>query len=100
MYKGLEWELIVTPSDGKTERIPLTNTGSGFTGRFTFPKSDLYTWGLRIDGPDFYREITPVEVDITNQAPVANGESMVLSKDDSNTDVDLNDYFKDANNIH
>lgn len=46
----------------------------------------------------FYREITPVEVDITNQAPVATGESMVLSKDDSNTEVDLSNYFKDANN--
>ncbi|MBR2567322.1 MAG: hypothetical protein IKE29_22280 [Paenibacillus sp.] len=98
VYKGLEAELIVTSSDGKTERIPLTNTGSGFTGKYTFPKSDLYTWGLRIDGPDFYREITPVEVDITNQAPVATGESIVLSKDDRNTDVDLNKYFKDANN--
>ncbi|RAJ03201.1 von Willebrand factor type A domain-containing protein [Paenibacillus pabuli] len=98
VYKGLEAELIVTPSDGKTERIPLTNTGSGFTGKYTFPKSDLYTWGLRIDGPDFYREITPVDVDITNQAPVATGESMVLSKDDSNTEVDLSNYFKDANN--
>ncbi|CAI6065464.1 hypothetical protein PAECIP112173_01962 [Paenibacillus sp. JJ-100] len=98
VYKGLEAELIVTSSDGKTEHIPLTNTGSGFTGKYTFPKSDMYTWGLRIDGPDFYREFTPVEVDITNQAPVATGESIVLSKDDRNTDVDLNKYFKDANN--
>lgn len=98
VYKGLEAELLVTPSDGKTERIPLNNTGSGFTGKYNFSKSDLYTWGLRIDGPDFYREITPVEVEITNQAPTATGESIVLSKDERNTDVDLSNYFKDANN--
>ncbi|KQY87296.1 hypothetical protein ASD24_05390 [Paenibacillus sp. Root52] len=98
VYKGLEAELIVSTSEGTSERVALTNTGSGFTGNYTFPKSDLYTWGLRIDGPDFYREITPVEVDITNQAPVSTGSSMDLSKDDGDAYLDLNTYFEDANN--
>ncbi|MDR6723279.1 hypothetical protein J2W91_001731 [Paenibacillus amylolyticus] len=98
VYKGLEAELIVSTSEGTSERVALTNTGSGFTGNYTFPKSDLYTWGLRIDGPDFYREITPVEVDITNQAPVSTGISMDLSKDDGDAYLDLNTYFEDANN--
>ncbi|MCG7376078.1 VWA domain-containing protein [Paenibacillus sp. ACRSA] len=98
VYKGLEAELIVSTSEGTSERVALTNTGSGFTGNYTFPKSDLYTWGLRIDGPDFYREITPVEVDITNQAPVSTGTSMDLSKDDGDAYLDLNTYFEDANN--
>ncbi|WP_128102999.1 VWA domain-containing protein [Paenibacillus sp. DCT19] len=98
VYKGLEAELIVSTSEGTSERVALTNTGSGFTGNYTFPKSDLYTWGLRIDGPDFYREITPVEVDITNQAPVSTGTSMDLSKDDGDAYLDLNTYFDDANN--
>lgn len=98
VYKGLEAELIVSTSEGTSERVALTNTGSGFTGNYTFPKSDLYTWGLRIDGSDFYREITPVEVDITNQAPVSTGTSMDLSKDDGDAYLDLNTYFEDANN--
>ncbi|WP_145046588.1 VWA domain-containing protein [Paenibacillus xylanexedens] len=98
VYKGLEAELIVSTSEGTSERVALTNTGSGFTGNYTFPKSDLYTWGLRIDGPDFYREITPVEVDITNQAPVSTGTSMDLSKDDGDAYLDLNTYFEDSNN--
>ncbi|MEY8746892.1 VWA domain-containing protein [Bacillales bacterium AN1005] len=98
VYKGLAAELIVSTSEGTSERVTLTNTGSGFTGNYTFPKSDLYTWGLRIDGPDFYREITPVEVDITNQAPVSTGTSMDLSKDDGDAYLDLNTYFEDANN--
>jgi len=97
VYKGLKAELVITPLKGNTERVPLKNTGKGFTGEYVFAQSGLYTWGVRIDGPDFYREITPVKVDITNQAPAATGKIMDLSKDDGDALVDLNAYFEDAN---
>lgn len=97
IYNRLKAELIVTPKEGKVERIPLTNTGSGFKGTYIFPKSNTYQYHIRVDGSDFYREGKTAVIEINNLPPVALNKSIDLSKDDGAVKLDLTSYFEDPN---
>ncbi|MGG3872006.1 vWA domain-containing protein [Brevibacillus laterosporus] len=95
----LQAEFITVHTATKQEqRTPMNVAGDEWKLEHVFKKSGDYTWKMRIEGPDFYRETSAEKQHVGNLAPQATAErSISISKESGESGIDLGKYFTDAN---
>ncbi|NEW09808.1 VWA domain-containing protein [Paenibacillus sp. SYP-B3998] len=99
IYQTLKAELIIKDlSTNQEQRLPMSLKDNGFSVETTFLHSGKYQASLLLSGPDFYREASLQEFELTNTSPEAVGDgNILLTREDGIATLDLSSYFRDVN---
>ncbi|MCG7316189.1 vWA domain-containing protein [Brevibacillus laterosporus] len=80
------------------QRTPMNLVGDEWKLEHVFKQSGDYTWKIRMEGPDFYRETSVEKLHVGNLAPQATAQRTIsISKESGESGIDLGKYFTDAN---
>lgn len=80
LYNGAKGKLVIKNIDNNsTKEVQLTNNGDNFTGKYKFDTKGKYEVNVEIDGSNFSRNSTPINLNVIENAALGNNSTKKTS---------------------